>query len=327
VKSYHAWLAAWELPLSFHPAVVQDWLVDYAREGNCARSLDGRLTALRRYARSVRRPFPVFGSYAWDDMKDTVKACKKVEPTKLKKATVVDVHWLRRIAGTLGVASFEDLWSVNLHALQLLFRAYACHCCMLRGVEHRDGLRLSDVRVARAASGDVDYFILDIAERFSTKKKKMCPGRACVVPVEHHLSSAGGVMLVYMTRMGMLNGASSGSHLFPLIDRATGDIHLSATTSDAQFVRLVVAQCKVAGMTGADSARVSNHSFRAGGATDASVGGCSEADIGAQGGWTSRSLRGYIRPQAHHARGRAVRLQAAVRAALRTGGGPRITPL
>ena len=101
MKSYHAWLAAWELPLSFHPAVVQDWLVDYAREGNCARSLDGRLTALRRYARSVRRPFPVFGSYAWDDMKDTVKACKKVEPTKLKKATVVDVHWLRRIAGTL----------------------------------------------------------------------------------------------------------------------------------------------------------------------------------------------------------------------------------
>ena len=64
--------------------------------------------------------------------------------------------------------------------------------------------------------------------------------------------------------------------------------------------------------------------LRAGGATYASVGGLSEAKIGEQGGWTSHALRGYIRPRAHHTRARAVRLLAAVRAALRTGGKPRL---
>ena len=65
---------------------------------------------------------------------------------------------------------------------------------------------------------------------------------------------------------------------------------------------------------------LTNHSFRTGGATDWSVGGLSEMEIAAQGGWTSRALRVYIRPQEHHAHGRAVRIQAAMPAALAAGG-------
>ena len=42
--------------------------------------------------------------------------------------------------------------------------------------------------------------------------------------VESSLSSAGGVMHVYLTRMGVLSGAFEDRQLFPLIDRASGAI-------------------------------------------------------------------------------------------------------
>lgn len=327
VKSYRAWLSAWGLPLSFRAGVIQDWLVDYAREGNCARSLDTRLTALRRYARSLRMPFPAFGSYAWDDLKDTVRACKKIEPTQRKQATVIDVHWLLRVAATVGVAEFSDLWRCSLLDLQLLCRAYVCHCCMLRGCEHRRGLLLSDVKCVRDSAGGVEYYLLCVAERYSNKKKKFCPARQCVLMAEPNLLSAGGVMSVYLERLGVFGGASAGAQLFPLIDPTSGDIDGSKTTTDAQFARKFCALCKVAGMGDTALKKVTNHSFRAGGATDASVGGATETEIAAQGGWTSRALRCYIRPQAHHSRTRAVRMMAAIHAALRTGGGPQPTAL
>ena len=256
-----------------------------------------------------------------------MRACKKIEPTKLKQATVIDVHWLLRVAATLGVASFDDLWRCSLRDLQLICRAHACHCCMMRGCEHRDGLLTSDVRCVRDDAGGIEFFVLHIAERYSTKKKKLCPERDCVMLVEDSLSSAGGVMQVYLTRMGVLSGAFKDRQLFPLIDRASGAIDGDATTTDAQFIRFFVAQCRTAGMDDAARKKVTNHSFRAGGATDASVGGASETEIAAQGGWTSRALRRYIRPQAHHARTRAVRMSAAFRSALRTGGGPQPTAL
>ena len=91
-KSFVAFCGALEVPLAFRAAVIQLGLVDYCRQGWCARSLDGRLSALRRFARTRRMPFPAFGSYDWDDTKDTVRACLKVEPTEVARATVIDLH-------------------------------------------------------------------------------------------------------------------------------------------------------------------------------------------------------------------------------------------
>ena len=42
VKSHRTWLAAWDLPLSSHPAVVQDWLVDYVYARGQLRELPRR---------------------------------------------------------------------------------------------------------------------------------------------------------------------------------------------------------------------------------------------------------------------------------------------
>ena len=315
-KSYRAWLAAFGLPLTFRPEVIQDWLVDYLREGSCARSLDGRLTNLRRYARSVRMPFPAFGTYDWDDIKDTVRACKKIEPTEPKRATIVDLHWLLRVAATLGVARYADLRRIPLRKLQLLARAFMCWNNMMRGVEHRNGLRLADVQVVRTAGGQVKTFLLAIAARWSNKKKKHCPARTCVMPVEREMWSAGGVMVIYAERMGFFDDAPD-HELFPLI---SGDYHvdMGRTTTDETFVRGFIRQLKTAGMSAAALKKVSNHSFRAGGATDMSVGGLDEATIAVQGGWTSRALRVYIRPQAHHTMARSIAMLAATYTVLQT---------
>ena len=319
-RSFVAFCGALDVPLAFRAAVIQLWLVDYCRQGWCARSLDGRLSALRRFARTRRAPFPAFGSYDWDDIKDTVRACLKIEPTEVARATVIDLHWLLRVAAVVGVLRFQDLEFCSLRHLQLLCRAFVCHAAMMRGVEHRHGLLASDLRHVK---GDSEFFLLEVATRYSSKKKKLCPGRTCVLPVERGaLRSAGAVLKVYLRRMGLRGASCGGKLLFPHIAApdAGGRVRWGVAPDDAEFVRAFRSRLVIAGMPDAKLRRVTNHSFRAGGATDWSVGGLSEMEIAAQGGWTSRALRVYIRPQEHHAHGRAVRIQAAMPAALAAGG-------
>ena len=323
-RSFVDFCAAMRVPLAFRAGIIQMWLVDYCRQGWCARALDGRLSALRRFARSRRMSFPAFGSYDWDDIKDTVRACLKVEPTEEARATVVDLHWLRRVAAVVGVSCAADLETCHLRHLQLLCRAYVCHAAMLRGVEHRFGLRTSDVRQFKGDGGE--FFRLAVATRYSEKKKKLCPGRQCVLPVEPgQLRSAGTVLKVYRRRMGLCRAGGSNALLFPLVEE-DGRVRWDEAPDDGVFIRGFIRCLRIAGMSDTELAKVSNHSFRAGGATDWSVGGLSEMEIAEQGGWTSRALRRYIRPQGHHAHGRAVRMRAAIPVALGAGGAARELP-
>ena len=317
-RSFVAFCATLQEPLAFRAPIIQLWLVDYCRQGWCARSLDGRLSALRRFARSTRQPFPAFGSYDWDDIKDTVRACKKIEPTEVARATVLDLHWLRRAAAVVGVHSTADLETCSLRNLQLLCRAYVCHAAMLRGVEHRSGMQVGDLRQVKGHGGE--YFLLAVATRYSAKKKKLCPGRTCVLPVERgRMWSAGVFLKVYLRRMGLRGRRDAHTILFPDID-AHSSVDPSTASSDASFIKGFHHLLTVAGMSDAALRKVSNHSFRAGGATDWSVGGLSELEIAEQGGWTSRALRAYIRPQTHHAMGRAARIVSAIPVALGAGG-------
>jgi integrase len=123
-------------------------------------------------------------------------------------------------------------------------------------------------------------------------------------------------MVIYAERMGFFDDAPD-HELFPLI---SGDYHvdMGRTTTDETFVRGFIRQLKTAGMSAAALKKVSNHSFRAGGATDMSVGGLDEATIAVQGGWTSRALRVYIRPQAHHTMARSIAMLAATYTVLQT---------
>ena len=296
--------------MRFDAWTLRRWLVDYCVQGFCSRSLDGRLSALRRFARSRRLSFPPFGSDDWADIKDCVRALLKIDPTSPNRATVVDLHWIMRAAAVLGVGSTADLRTCPLRSLQLLTRALLAHCCMLRGVEHRSGLRVSDV------SRESDFFVLAVASRYSEKKLKLRPGRSCIVPIEAASWSAGFVLSIYMERMGLAGDSPLPDvYLFSLIDDQ-GVVHAGKPATDAQFITAFTAALRSAGMAPEALKSVTNHSFRAGGATDWSVGGLSEALIALQGGWTSLALRVYIRPQGRHALARAAAMLAATRAAL-----------
>ena len=65
-------------------------------------------------------------------------------------------------------------------------------------------------------------------------------------------------------------------------------------------------------MSPEDLLRVTNHSFRAGGATDCFVGGLSAEFIKAQGGWKTYCFRIYVRPAAQHRWRVAAQLMASV---------------
>ena len=323
--SYVAFCAAMGVPGTpppFTADLIMDWMSDYCKEGYTARSLAGRLSSLRRFARSLRAPFPDQRSLDWLDVVDQRKALLKIDPTDPNRATVVSVAWLRTVAAHLNLTTIADLYNPRCPpwALQMYARAVVCHCCMMRGVESRDGMRMDDITIVTPG-----FAVLHVADRYSSKKLKMVPGRRCVVPfvAEMGISSPGHVLLAYLRRLR--TGCSGDALLFPRINRDGTISELEAET-DADFIRKFKIYLSLAGMDQVRLAKVSNHSFRAGGATDWSVGGLSEMEIAEQGGWTSRALRRYIRPQGHHAHGRAVRMRAAIPVALGAGGAARELP-
>ena len=60
---------------------------------------------------------------------------------------------------------------------------------MLRGCEHRSGLRLGDI-----VTIEKTHVVVAIAERRSERKKKMVPGRQVVLPISEHRWSAGAAL-------------------------------------------------------------------------------------------------------------------------------------
>ena len=304
-RSYDAFCAACGIcPVQFTMHIIMDWMTDYCRQGFTARSLSSRLSGLRRYARRLRMPFPALDSYEWADINDLRTALLKIDPTDPKQATVVGLYWIMRVAALIGITTVMDLYTCAPWALQLHTRALVAHCCCLRGVEHRSGLRVGDIQVVTPK-----FLSLRIADRYSEKKLKLRPGRLCVIPVVKAPWSAGEAMLAYIARLR--SSAPPSAILFPIIDQTSGRLLESQTASDARFIKEFKCRVEAAGMKPKDAKNVSNHSFRAGGATDWSTGGMDENFVQAQGGWTSRCFRIYIRPATHHFFRTAARLVAA----------------
>ena len=276
---------------------IGDWMVDYCREGFSANSLSGRLTSLRRYARARRADFPHENSYEWADITDLRKALVKIDPTSVTRATLVSVLWLRAVAAYLNLRTLDDLANPARcapWALQLYTRAGMAHCCLLRGVEHRDGLRMGDISIVTPG-----FAVLQVAERWSTKKQKMKPGRRCVLPMDASMgiSSPGHVLLIYLQRVR--TGCDAESLLFPSIT-AAGLIREDTPATDADFIRDFKFYLAAAGMDNEALRHVTNHSFRAGGATDWAIGGMPTDFIQRQGGWASDCYKIYVRPTALH---------------------------
>ena len=87
--------------------------------------------------------------------------------------------------------------------------------------------------------------------------------------------------------------------------------------TDKDFIKDFKVLVGKAGLPAAKMKRVTNHSFRAGGATDNFVAGVSAEVIKAQGGWTTYCFLIYCRPTAEHKWRVAATLMAAMRLARR----------
>ena len=303
-------------PPPFTADLIMDWMSDYCKEGYTARSLAGRLSSLRRFARSLRAPFPDQRSLDWLDVVDQRKALLKIDPTDPNRATVVSVAWLRTVAAHLNLTTIADLYNPRCPpwALQMYARAVVCHCCMMRGVESRDGMRMDDITIVTPG-----FAVLHVAGRYSSKKLKMVPGRRCVVPfvAEMGISSPGHVLLAYLRRLR--TGCSGDALLFPRINRDGTISELEAET-DADFIRKFKIYLSLAGMDQVRLAKVSNHSFRAGGATDWSIAGMPTDFIMRQGGWAGDGYKIYVRPTALHCFAVAAHMISASRQLLVSSG-------
>ena len=292
--SFDDFVTAFDLAVTYEATYMIWWMADYVRHGFTARSLGARLGHLRRTASQRAMAFPLKDSPAWARIKDTERALKKVDPTEPSRATVIGLFWIEKVLDALGIFELADYRDGRSSAAdcQLAVRALLAHAGMLRGCEHRSGLLLSDV-VTVADS----HLQISIAARYSEKKMKTRAGRKIILPIENGRWSAGAAMVEYISRFH--SGGGGDARLFFDISDAGFPLRHRAR-SDKDFMNVFKPLVASVGLPPKDVKRVTNHSFRAGGATDYFVSGMSAESIKAQGGWTTYCFLIYVRPAAEH---------------------------
>ena len=309
--SYRDFMKALDLPVTFESAYICMWLVDYVRHGYRATSLPDRFGSLRKDAKRLSADFPQKGARGHELIQETIKGLKKVDPSATDPATVVSLNAIEACLDHWGITAVEDYGTCNPDVCATAVRALMCHCGMMRGVESRSGLRLSDVK--QVAGSHVEVLI---AERYSEKKGKNVPGRTVILPITNDRTSAGAAMVKYINRFhGGRKGDCAlffrfhgrGANARPMRHRPASDKYfieaLKGALSSARF------------LTPAELRKVSNHSLRAGGATDFFVNGVSAELIRAQGGWRTFCFLVYVRPAREHRWKVAAQMVQALRAA------------
>ena len=294
---FHRALYGPDRGVAFDRDTLMAYATQYVLSGFTARSVDNNLSKLRRVARRYGCEFPALTSPAWADIKDLLRALKKLDPSETSPAKSFGLHNIGAVLDTIGIRSFADYSTAPLALVQLAVRMLVCHAAMLRGVAHRNGLLVGDVEVG-PSTDDFGVVFLRVGARYANRKIKLRPARLAMLPAWESRASAGGALLVYIKRMRF------GSHtdiLFPFIDPSDQSVYHQRPVTDKQFVKQVRQRARQAGFADADVARVTAHSFRAGGATDYAAAGCSSAFIQSQGGWLSAAWLKYNRPAREHA--------------------------
>ena len=273
-------------------------MTHWVRSGNTARTLDGNLSKLKRFAHRVNIEFIDPSSLEWNEIKDMKRALKKIDPSKPRRATVLTMHWIAKMMDSFRLLSHNDYWRCTLVTLQIFTRILLIHCAMMRGCEHRRGLQYGDIQSITFNADSTGVIIFKVAERYSNKKMKLREARLVILPIWPSRLSAGTAMLIYLDRVH--KGSLASSTLFCGILQ-DDTIRRDAYTGDKSFAKTIRAMLTRAGMPAMDVQRISCHSPRAGGATDFSIIGMSQDFIRHQGGWRSDCFMIYVRPQMHHA--------------------------
>ena len=148
------------------------------------------------------------------------------------------LYWIERALDYLGIAQLHDLRFCKPWVCQLATRMLLIHAGCMRGCEHRDGCRVSDI-----VEFTPSHVLFEIAARHSAKKLKLMPSRKVILAVYEHRTSPGAAMRIYYERF--FSGATPSTKLFARISQH-GELHPTLHSTDRQFIkaiRIVVARC------------------------------------------------------------------------------------
>ena len=311
VLSYDDMMSALGLPTTFESGYIICWLTDYVRHGYRAESLSGRFQAIAKEAERRRMDFPTKPSPGYTSCRDTMKALRKIDPSRTDRATVIGIVDIERCLDHWGIKTIADYTTCDPRHCALAVRALMCHAGMMRGVEHRSGLLVSDITVVSES-----HVELVIAERYSEKKMKTKPGRVVIMPITEHRWSSGAALVAYLNRF---HGKPAVGQRLYFQFRGKGHDAIAMRhrpSTDAQFMRgLKEALRHCSELKPKELQRVTNHSLRAGGCTDMFVAGLPAELIRAIGGWDTFCFLVYVRPEREHRWKVAAQLVQAIRSA------------
>ena len=174
----------------------------------------------------------------------------------------------------------------SLYALQWCARSMLCNCSMLRQQDHKDdSLLLCSMELLLSRS-----FTCWVGEG-KNQTRGLQPS---VVWNDFTFHSPGFWMELYLRAIGA-DAQPPTRPLFPFIDPVTDRIDWTRAASSKDFVREAQARARMAHMAEEAIARITGHSWRAGGATDQLLAGMPETFIMKQGRWLSDAFRVYFR--------------------------------
>ena len=285
--------------LSYTGVALQRFMVDYCRAGYSAGELGKRNSQLRTHARRQKLAFPPLGSDEWRQVTETRKSMLKKNPLETKKAVVLSMEWVARLAASFGVREHGDLATADAGHVYVLTRLLVAHNCMLRGCEHR--IRWCDVSSremggAGCAPSPMTVKVNADCVTKAGRKLKLRPPRECTLVHSGGALSAGAALEVFEDTFG--RGGADNGFVFGNIKHGVVNAkkYLHATTFMSRVRRLA----RAAGVSVEGSYVLSAQGLRLGGRTDWRVFGMSNDWIRHQGGWLGDSEKGYDQPLRHH---------------------------
>ena len=294
------------MPVAFDYQQLSSWAWYYAQAFS-HNSLPGHWSAFR-YCADVRGlAFPLSESVCWRRMKRVMRALKLADPTEVVRCFPLIMAWLRRMMAADGIGKAADVSRLPLRTLSFWTRVMVSHCAMLRGCEHKFGMRGADLRLAATPNEFCQanywgaFYKLQVGrlpdslqpKDAANRKLKLRPAREAILPVWESLSSAGFWMWELTQRLSHLPTPPASMVLFP---DALDDVPSKRPMTIQRFMQRLKICATRAGMPADSVKKLEIRSLRAGGCTDAHANCMPRAAIMRQGGWLSDAVDIYNRP-------------------------------
>jgi len=282
------------LPFSYKKVARLFFFVFISRPLPCAASIKHYSAALTRAARRLEIPF--CSEMERERLKELKKGLRRLSVPDVRKALALVLALLLRLMA-VSISSLADV--------QWCARASAAHAAMLRMDDHGDdsdrAMLLSSVK--RMPSRSFTYYV-------GEGKNDTRGLQPAVLWNSLDAESPGYWMEHWLHRSGAAARPQTDL-LWPLV-RPDGVVDWSKPAPAKAFVAETKRRARIAGMANEAIARITGHSFRAGGVTDLLLAGFSADFIMAQGRWRSAAYQVYFRMSQASLAGMSAKLMVAM---------------